>query len=317
MGLATQSELSILVKSSQLEIDPNEVFRVNLNCGKFGVFHYDLTVNQKQVLSVDEMTNVTCRITMTLSENQELNVNYVVGDDQGASNGFVSGTPAKEFNNKTIWVELVEKTSIISSSTSDFSSVSTTEQNSTIDTTSSTSLQSNSDSTATLSSVQSSLAITTQSISTSSLKLTTNSFTASKTISYTSSVESTKSQIISKSSSSRSSKSSKVSSTISVTKSSKSSIISEGTLINSAEEIDEEVESSTTITIDPPEPTEEEILGIVDDVNKKIGYREQNYWYISGAVAVFLLSITTLLYYLKKNYYLLKFQNHESHMYKE
>ena len=65
----------------------------------------------------------------------------------------------------------------------------------------------------------------------------------------------------------------------------------------------------TDFSIDDSMPPQEEILGIADEVNKKIGYKETNYWLVSGAVLTLLLSLTALAYYVKKNYFLLKLQN--------
>lgn len=303
----SEAELFVTVKSALATIS-DENFLVILDCGKEGEYQYTLRIAEVGIYKIDISKNAVCKIRTTLSNVQLQKYSYIIGDDQGASNGYVSGSPASEFDGKTIWIEIIANSTSSTSSLTD-SSTSTSSLSSSNNTNSSSSSVSSIDTTSTNSSNSSD---TTSIVSTSSL-----SSSQSSSSSYVSGVlqvsSSSSKSTSTKSSSSKSSsatsstlntttsKSSQKSTTKIVTVESSQSLIESDTEISSSDSSDSDktlTDSTTSIVVE--EMSDEEIKSLALNLSGDEKKNDESPILLIGALSLLLVAIAGAVYFIKK-----------------
>lgn len=193
-----ESTLNLEMKTENVEVGADNL-PIILDCGKAGIFNFTFSTSEKTFTKTFESNiNVSCKLKPD-SENDTLNkYEYSFGDDQGSDNNYISGTPAKEFNGKKMWLKITGlNTKSSSSSQSSMTSVSSSSE---------------SDSSSSESS-ESSTTSTVKSTSKSSSSKTSTTTSTKTTTSKSSSPQSSKSSSSKSSSSSKKSSSSSKSST--------------------------------------------------------------------------------------------------------
>lgn len=296
---AQEVDRAVLTVSVKSQItDLTDLFLITLNCGKYGDFNYNLFPGGSDYFVVESNVNLTCRIVPNLTEEQSLIYSAILGDDQGGSNGYVAGSPAKEFNGKSIWVEIIKKESEISSSSATISSMNTS---STLSLgTSNTSDSSSSLTSSMTSSVSSVFTITTTSkkadstVATSSSKSTKTSVSSSKisVSKYSSTIQSSKNEL----------------------KEIQAVVVSQQSMSETS--VSSQVASSSESSSESSElSTEEYVVALANHVDTNIEKRSSNYLLLGSVIIILILSTSYLFYYLRKNYPLLNFKYSETKVY--